>query len=291
MWFKKRRLSSEERGKIELKGLLCFDFDGTLVDTTEEPRFHPLLTDRLRQLEEAGFMWAIVTGRALEQTLEALGRYGVNRVPHFVIAGEYEIFCRTPGGQWIDLQPWNKIMRKQQRMFLRKHKTIFKRWQPELPTVAEAELFMRRDTAGVVATRGGQMDQVCAWLEQKRQAEAPALGFQRNGRFLRFTLEGLGKGRAVVELGQRLGVTLGRTFVAGDNHNDLSMLEIPAGFAACPANAVDEVRLAVERRGGFVAGERASGGMIQALEHFFADELRSGALVEHPMVEPPTGAT
>jgi len=276
MWFQKRRLSSEDRGTIELKGLLCFDFDGTMVDTKDEPRFHPVLTDRLRQLEWAGYMWAIVTGRGLEQTLDALGHYGVNRVPHFVIAGEYEIFCQTPGGKWADLQPWNKITRKQQRVFLRKHKKIFKRWQKELPAVAEAEVFMRGDAAGVVAARSHHMDEVCAWLEQKRQTEAPALGFQRNGRFLRFTLEGLGKGRAVMELGQRVGVPLERVFVAGDNHNDLSMLEVPAGFTACPVNAVEEVRALVARRGGFVADRRASGGMIQALEHFYGDELAAG---------------
>ncbi len=273
MWFKKRQLSSGEPNKIALKGLLCFDFDGTLVDTKEDPRFHPGLTDRLRHLESVGFMWAIVTGRGLEQTLDALGSYGVNRVPHFVVAGEYEIFWQVPGGKWADLNPWNKITRRQQRGFLRQHKKIFKRWQKELPGVVEAEVFIRRDTAGVVAARTRHMAAVCEWLEQQQQAEAPTLGFQRNGRFLRFTLAGLGKGRAVMELSRAIGLPLERVFVAGDNHNDLSMLEMPAGFAACPANAVDEVRELVARRGGFVADKRASGGMIEAVDHYFADEL------------------
>ena len=58
-------------------------------------------------------------------------------------------------------------------------------------------------------------------------------------------------------------------FAAGDHHNDISMLD--GSFAAmpgCPANAIDAVKDAVQRAGGFVAKKDFGAGVHQALEHF-----------------------
>jgi hydroxymethylpyrimidine pyrophosphatase-like HAD family hydrolase len=62
-----------------------------------------------------------------------------------------------------------------------------------------------------------------------------------------------------------------QVFAAGDNHNDISMLDRRfAGQIACPGKALPPIKEHVKSRGGFVADGTAGVGMIQALNHFFA---------------------
>ena len=97
------------------------------------------------------------------------------------------------------------------------------------------------------------------------------LSYERNTVFLRFSHIGYNKGTALSELARMLDIPPAHIFAAGDNHNDLSMLDhAHAGMIACPVNAIDEVKTAVASFGGFTATRPASEGMAEAFEHFFA---------------------
>ena len=62
------------------------------------------------------------------------------------------------------------------------------------------------------------------------------------------------------------------TFVAGDNHNDLSMLALEvAHHLACPSNSLPIVKDAILSQQGFVASQPATQGCVEALSHYFYD--------------------
>ena len=58
-------------------------------------------------------------------------------------------------------------------------------------------------------------------------------------------------------------------FAAGDHHNDISMLDGKvAAMPSCPANAIDEVKEAVRKAGGYVAKHEHGAGVHEALQYF-----------------------
>ena len=116
------------------------------------------------------------------------------------------------------------------------------------------------------------MDRVCAFLERER-VRVPGFNFMRNTIYLRFCHEAYSKGTALAELARLTGVGHGEIFAAGDHYNDLPMLDgVHAQWVACPGNAVEAVKIAVARAGGFVAEGACSVGILEALRHFKAVE-------------------
>jgi hydroxymethylpyrimidine pyrophosphatase-like HAD family hydrolase len=66
-----------------------------------------------------------------------------------------------------------------------------------------------------------------------------------------------------------------RCFAAGDNHNDISMLNPRhARMIATPSNGLVPIKEHVLKFGGFIATKPASEGMIEALGHYFGGGQR-----------------
>lgn len=250
--------------------ILCFDFDGTLVHSETEPAFHPALGDMIRQLRRMGAAWVINTGRSLEQTLQGLGGHGIFMEPDFIIAQECEIFRPGLISRWKDYGSWNRQARRAHERFMRDHRKSIDAIRQMVETQTKAE-FMEGDfgQVGVVATSDAELDGICEYIEQ-HQREFPDIGYHRNGIYLRFSHSGFSKGSALGELARLLKLTPEQVFAAGDNYNDLPMLDLRyAAQIACPGNALEPIKHAVKSRGGFVANGIASLGMIEALEHYF----------------------
>ena len=77
------------------------------------------------------------------------------------------------------------------------------------------------------------------------------------------------KGAALAELSRLLEISREEIFAAGDHHNDISMLDGRfAWYPACPANAIPEVKEAVNSAGGYVASKAYGAGVHEALKHF-----------------------
>ncbi len=254
--------------------ILCFDFDGTLVNPEGTPVFHPGLGQMIQQLRQQGAAWVINTGRSLAQTLQGIGQHGLFMEPDYIVAQECDIYQPGFFSKWKDFGPWNSKARKDHRHFMRDHRKILDAIRHKVESESHAE-FLEGDFGelGIVATTNEELDVLCAYIDALAK-QSPDLGYHRNGIYLRFSHAGYSKGTALGELSRLLGLDASRCFAGGDNFNDLSMLTPRfARQIACPSNALEPVKTIVRGHGGFVANRPASEGMMEALTHFF----RSGA--------------
>lgn len=258
--------------------LLCFDFDGTLVNHEGELPFHPAMTDMLRDFRRRGAVWVVNTGRSLSQTLEGLAQHNIFLLPDFIIAQECEIYRPGFFRPWKDFGSWNRKARDAHDHFVEKHAAFLTAMQEHVSMQTQAEFLMGDlGQVGIVATDEPELDAICEVIEVKRAAQ-PDIGYHRNGRYLRFSHADFSKGTALRELARLLRLPRERIFAAGDNHNDLAMLDQRiAANIACPSNALEPVKQHLLSRGGFVASKPASEGMMQALEHFFLKRAAPGA--------------
>lgn len=251
--------------------ILCFDFDGTLVSHDSELRFHPALGEMIRGLRAQGAAWVINTGRTLDQTLQGLGQYGLLMEPDFIISQECDIHRPGLFSRWTDYGSWNKQARKAHERFMKEHREFLNQIRQLVETQTKGQ-FLNGEfgQVGIVADTVAEMEQLCAYIENERH-RYPSLGYQRNSIYLRFAHIDYSKGSALEELTRLLGLTPAHCFAAGDNHNDLSMLDTRvAQMIACPGNALPPIKDHVVRQGGFIAQGEASLGMMEALTHYFA---------------------
>jgi HAD superfamily hydrolase (TIGR01484 family) len=250
--------------------LLCFDFDGTLVHHDGELVFHPAMVDMLRDFRRRGAAWVVNTGRSLQQTLEGLSQHGIFMLPDYIIAQECELYRPGFFRAWTDYGSWNRRARAAHDRFMAEHATFIHGMREYVAGNTRAEFLMGNlGEVGIVAVDEPELDDICKVIEERR-AQQPDIGYHRNGRYLRFSHADFSKGTALRELGRLLKVPREKIFAAGDNYNDLPMLDVRiAAHLACPSNALDPVKAHVRERGGFVASRPASEGMMEALKSFF----------------------
>ena len=251
--------------------LLCFDFDGTLVSHESEPAFHPAMADVLRDFKRRGAAWVINTGRSLSQTLEGIAQHNIFLLPDYIIAQECEIYRPGFFRAWTDFGGWNSRAKRAHDHFVSKHAKFLKGIAEHVQLHTSAEfLWGDLGQVGIVAIDEFELDDICLVIEERRSSE-PEIGYHRNGRYLRFAHADFSEGSALQELARLIKVPRERIFAAGDNHNDLPMLDSRvAGNIACPLNALDPVKEHVLSHGGYVATQVASEGMMESLDYYFA---------------------
>lgn len=251
--------------------LLCFDFDGTLVNHEGDPPFHPALGDILRDFRRRGAAWVVNTGRGLRQTLEGLASHSIFMLPDYIIAQECEIYRPGFFKPWKSFGSWNRKARAAHNDFVVRHRPFLAAMQQHVTENTTAEFLMGDfGQIGIVAKDEPELDRICEVIET-HHAMRPDIGYHRNGRYLRFAHADYSKGTALRELARLLKLPRERIFAAGDNFNDLSMLDYRvAAHLACPGNALEPVKKRVREHRGFVSEKPASEGMIEALEHFFS---------------------
>lgn len=251
--------------------LLSFDFDGTLVNHEGALPFHPGMTEMLREFRRRGAVWVVNTGRSLDQTIEGLAQHGIFLLPDYIIAQECELYRPGFFRAWTAFGSWNRRARAAHDHFMERHGAFLSGMRDHVSQNTKAQFLMGDfGQVGIVAVDEPELDMICEEIERRR-AQQPDIGYHRNGRYLRFSHADFSKGTALQELARLLGVPPERIFAAGDNHNDLPMLDVRiAANIACPSNALDAVKAHVRERGGFVASRPASEGMMEALQHFFS---------------------
>jgi len=250
--------------------ILCFDFDGTLVHPESDPVFHPTLGQMIQHLRAQGAAWVINTGRSLPQTLQGLGQYGIFMEPDYIIAQECDIYRPGLFSKWTDFGGWNRLARKAHERFVKDHQASLNAIKQMVEDQTQAS-FLKGESGelGIVGSTEEEVDMIAAFIDTHAR-QFPDIGYHRNGIYLRFSHSGYSKGTALSELARMLGLDASRCFAAGDNHNDLSMLDPRhARMIATPGNGLPPIKAHVERHGGFVAKKFASEGMIEALGHYF----------------------
>src|SRR5215467_5708035 len=235
--------------------LLSIDFDGTLVSRVSEPVLDLQCMELIRELQQAGAIWAINTGRSVDLLESGLADFAFPIRPDFILTTERDVFRPGRNGdKWEPFGNWNERC-------ARDHAELFSSAEP---VIAEFVDFVTQETnarliynseglEGLVAENDAEMERITEFIEQAR-AEYPKLDYQRNTVYLRFCHADYHKGSALAELARLLEVPRQNIFAAGDHHNDISMLNgRVAGMPSCPANAIPEVQDAVRNARGYVA--------------------------------------
>src|SRR5262249_9762085 len=89
--------------------LLSIDFDGTLVSRATEPVFNAECMALIGELQDAGAIWAINTGRSVDLLEEGLTEFALPIRPEFILTTELDVFRpRHNGDKWEAFGDWNQ---------------------------------------------------------------------------------------------------------------------------------------------------------------------------------------
>src|SRR6266480_3728744 len=239
--------------------LLSLDFDGTLVSRAGEPVLDAQCMEMIRELQDAGAIWAINTGRSVDLLESGLADFSFPIRPDFILTNERDVFRPgQDGNKWEAFGNWNERC-------AREHRELFSSASSVLAEVID---FVNQRTKARVLYNEEHPEGLIANIEQAR-ARHPKFDYQRNTVYLRFCHADYHKGAALAELARLIEVPRENIFAAGDHHNDISMLDGQfAGFPACPANAISEVKDAVRAAGGYIAQNEYGAGVHEALAYF-----------------------
>jgi HAD superfamily hydrolase (TIGR01484 family) len=251
-------------GELPLR-LLSLDFDGTMVGPWLEGKaaVSEELVRCLRVLRKDGVLLAMNTGRTLALVDQAMELFPT--VPDFALTTEREIFRWTKEG-WEPFTDWNLQCHLDHEELFTEAALLLA--EIEAYVLNERQARLHREfgrMVGLIAHNDAEMDRIVDYL-QAQCGRVANLSFQRNSIYLRFCHSVYHKGSVLKALQTRLGIRPDETFAAGDNFNDLPMLNPGiAQHLACPANSVEEVKEAVRHYGGFVADLAGGDGVAQAL--------------------------
>jgi len=253
--------------------LLSTDFDGTLVQIFPQPEGScpPELADQLIAHREAGGSWAVNTGRTLHHTLEGLEIFEGPHMPDFLISIEREVYEPDGTGHWQPLGEWNEVCDRRHRELFDSSDDLFAAIREISDSSQDVTLIHEGEhPAGIVTTDNRVMDRVIAEIFDNQWIH-PDFSCQRNSVYLRFCHRDYHKGSALGYLGEKLGISREDILAAGDNHNDLSMLNGRyAAMTCCPANAIPEVKNSVRATKGFLSEKTAGIGVAEGIAHWRA---------------------
>src|SRR5437016_8531184 len=250
--------------------LLSIDFDGTLVSRVTEPVFNSQCMELIRELQDAGAIWAINSGRSVDMLESGLADCSYPIRPDFIITEERDVFRPGQNGdKWETFGDWNERCAREHRELFSSASGVLAEVIDFVTQKTQARVIYEPDgPAGLIANSEEEMNLVTEFIEQAR-ARHPKLDYQRNTVYLRFCHADYHKGAALAELARLIEVPRENIFTAGDHHNDISMLD--GTLAAMPsytAHAIDQVKAAVRNAGGYVAKREYGAGVREALEFF-----------------------
>ena len=133
--------------------ILCFDFDGTMINPAGSPVYHPGLGNMIEALRTQGAAWIVNTGRSLGQTLEGLAQHGIFKEPDFIIAQECNIYKPGFFSRWTDYGSWNRLARRAQERFVKDHQPSFQAIKQMVETQTHASFISGGEgEMGIVGT-------------------------------------------------------------------------------------------------------------------------------------------
>ena len=251
--------------------ILSFDFDGTLHDPAQTPPVPAAFFEIIRHLRETkNAVWGINTGRSMPQVVEGFIESNFPFLPDWVIAREREIHFPNDFGRFLPHKDWNDRCEKDILKLFKKAKKTLKAIRKEVEDNTGARyVVVEGEPAGLISRTEEEMEWIVARI-LPLVAEVPDFGWQRNSIYLRFGHKNYQKGTTLSEVARLYGLGTSHVFAAGDSHNDVEMLSAEhSAVAACPSNAVADIRSLIQSRGGIVASQPAGNGIIEALQRVF----------------------
>ena len=250
--------------------LLSIDFDGTLVSRVSQPVLDARCMELIRDLQKAGVLFAINTGRSVDLLESGLSDFSFPMRPDFILTSERHVFRPGENGeQWQAFGDWNERGDRAHAELFYSARSVLAEIVDFVNQKTKARLLYHSEgLEGLVASNDEEMDRITAFIEGARENQ-PKFHYQRNTVYLRFCHADYHKGAALAELARLIEVPRKNIFAAGDHHNDISMLDgAVAAMTACPANAIDEVKNAVQSAGGYIADKDHGAGVYDALQFF-----------------------
>jgi len=249
--------------------LICTDFDGTLAG--EDPTA-PLAPDFFLWLTHARksttVSWVVATGRSWESLKESLLFHQAPLLPDWVVAVEREIH-QVKDQQAHSLQDWNDPCAETHQALFGRHGAIFEQIEREVGSAEDVTVIPDAGTIGLIAGSKESIARTHTLVSEILQ-DHPEIATVRNGPYFRFSHVDYHKGSCLAHIQKLLDLDSSSTFIAGDNLNDLPMLQRKFGhYLACPSNSVLEVIEQVKKERGFIAKKEAGAGIAEALHHFF----------------------
>lgn len=247
--------------------LLSTDFDGTILDHSSTG---PMAPEFFRWIEKQRTLrpviWAINTGRDWESLRAEMEHRRVPFFPDWVILIEREVH-RVKQGALIGHQDWNRRCFDVHAELFHRADGMLERMRRDLTRFKGLQMI--RDVGsplGLIAATEEQAQEIQEALEPLYQAH-PDLHAVRNSVYFRFAHVDYHKGSCLALVQGEENIPPERTIAAGDNLNDLPMLQRRyAHHLICPSNSIPEVQSQVRAEGGFVASLPADKGIVQGLE-------------------------
>ena len=245
------------------KKLFLTDLDGTLLN--DEKVVTPETMEALRSFTNKGNIFAICTGRAVENALEVQKELGLDFPGSFVVgyngAQIYDYSARRNiYRKGVDLPDVEKILELSVEMGIHCH-TYYRQYIVS-HVYNECMAFYRRNVHSPVIVAedvmGELKEEPCKLIaielhdHEKLELFREELVKQFGGRYcflfsnpwyLEIFTKDAGKGTALIRLSEYLGIPVENTYAAGDAENDISMIEA-AGCGIAMANAEDRVKAA-----------------------------------------------
>lgn len=249
--------------------LISTDFDGTLIGLSPNESCVESLALALEEIERAGVIWCINTGRPFFYLLEGLKNLNAPIAPHFIMTNERHLYYRN-NEKWIPLGDWNRQCDILHASLFRKSAHFFDSLRNLVSQYQGVTILSDHEGTpeGLVTESEELLDEVVL-----RIIELPTrpkdIFFQRSQIYLRFCHPSYDKGATLNELTRHLGVKPDHVLAVGDHYNDLAMLtgEV-AHMTACPSNAHDLVKQAVIKTGGHISELPAGEGTAEAIHHY-----------------------
>ncbi len=262
---------------MSLIRLLSTDFDGTLVGGSWGEKCAPALELEFQEVVSHGALWAVNTGRCVENALEGLKRFEAPVCPHYILTSERHLFQPDSCGGWHDYGDWNRICREHHDLLFRQCGLFF-----------EAIRKLAQQHSGVIVLENGEgvPEGLLASSEELLDSVTEELAmlpgrpvnfhYQRSNIYLRFCHRDYDKGSTLAELSRLLDMPTAHILAIGDHQNDITMLYgSVAAMVACPSNAHPSVKETVLKAGGYLSLLEAGEGTAEAMRFY-----RTGQKIE-----------
>ncbi|MDX6765482.1 MAG: HAD family hydrolase [Candidatus Methylacidiphilales bacterium] len=254
--------------------LLSTDFDGTLIDhQSPVPMAEAFFAWINETRRHRRVVWAVNTGRDWDSLREELDRRKAPFLPDWVMLIEREVH-RVHNGSLIGHREWNRRCFDVHAELFQRADAMIEQMRRDLAKFKGLQII--RDVGsplGLIATDDEQASAVHEALEPLYQAH-PDLHAVRNSVYLRFAHIDFHKGSCLALVQSEEGIAAENTIAAGDNLNDLPMLQRRyAHHLICPSNSLPEVKDQVLAEGGFVASQPADQGVVEGLRALILQPL------------------
>ena len=148
--------------------LLSLDFDGTLVSRVSEPVLDTQCMELIRELQDAGTMWAINTGRSVDLLESGLTDFSFPIRPDFILTTERDVFRPGQNGdKWEAFGDWNeRCAQDHTDLFSSAHSVLAEVIDFVTQKTKARLIYDSERLEGLVAENDEEMERITEFIEQ-----------------------------------------------------------------------------------------------------------------------------